>query len=96
MSEKEIWSDLLAAPRNFIHGFLGGLLGPLLALAASVAVVHLATKKLPALKEVSRNDGTRHRAIVLAEPLEARASWARYGGELRAALLETRAGKSSG
>ena len=95
MSDKEIWSDLLAAPRNFLHGFLGGLLGPVLALVASVAMVYVATKKLPALKQVARNDGTQHRAIALADPLEARASWARYGGELRAALLEMRAEKSA-
>jgi hypothetical protein len=95
MSDKEIWSDLLAAPRNFLHGFLGGLFGPLLALVASVAVIYFATKKLPALKQVAKNDGTHHRAIVLGDPLEARASWARYGGELRAALLEMQAEKSA-
>ena len=93
MSDKEIWSDLLVAPRNFVHGFLGGLLGPILALAAAVGLIYVATKNLPALKEVAKNDGTRHRAITLAEPLEARASWARYGGELRAAILEMRAEK---
>jgi hypothetical protein len=91
MSDKEVWADLLAAPRNFAHGFVGGLLGPILALAAAVGVIYVATKQLPALKEVNRNDGTRHRAIVLAAPLEARASWARYGGDLRAAMLEIKA-----
>jgi hypothetical protein len=91
MSDKEVWSNLLAAPRDFAHGFLGGLLGPILALVAAVGVVYLATKQLPALKEVTKNDGDRHRAIVLAAPLEARASWARYGGELRATMLEIKA-----
>lgn len=91
MSDREVWSDLLAAPRNFAHGFLGGLFGPILALVAAVGVIYLATKQLPALKEVTRSDESRHRAIVLAPPLEARASWARYGGELRAAVLEIKA-----
>ena len=91
MSDKEMWSDLLATPRNFVHGFLGGLFGPVLALAAAIGVIYLATKQLPAIKGVTRNDGSKHRAITLAAPLEARASWARYGGELRAAILEMRA-----
>jgi hypothetical protein len=91
MNDKEVWSGLLAAPRNFAHGFLGGLFGPILALAATIGVIYFATKQLPAIKDVTRNDGSKHRAITLAAPLEARASWARYGGELRAALLEMRA-----
>jgi hypothetical protein len=95
MSDKEIWSDLAAAPRNFVHGFLGGLLGPILALAAAVGVIYLTTRQLPALREVTRNDGNRHRAIALAAPLEARASWARYAGDLRGAILEIKA-KSQG
>ncbi len=96
MSEKSTWSALLAAPRDFAHGLLGGLLGPILALAATVGMIYLATRQLPALKEVTRNDGSRNRAIVLAPPLEARASWARYGGELRGAMLEFKARMQSG
>jgi hypothetical protein len=91
MSDKEMWSDLLAAPRNFAHGFLGGLFGPILALTAAVGVIYFATKQLPAIKDVTRSDGSKHRAIALAAPLEARASWARHGGALRAALLEMKA-----
>ena len=81
----------LAAPRDFLHGFLGGLFGPLLALAGAVGLLYLVTHKLPAIKEVSRADGTTHRAIALAQPLEARASWARYGGEFRSMMLEFKA-----
>ena len=85
------WAQVLAVPRDFLHGLLGGLLGPLLALAGAVGFIYLLTKQLPALKEVTRGDGVTHRAIVLASPLEARATWARYGGELRGVLLELKA-----
>ena len=91
MSDKGVWAEVLAMPRDFLHGFLGGLFGPLLALAAATSLIYVATGQLPAIKEVTRNDGSRHRAIVLALPLEARASWARYGGELWGAMLDIRA-----
>jgi hypothetical protein len=91
MSHKGTWTDLQAAPRDFAHGFLGGLLGPVLALAAAVGLAYVATRKLPAVKEVTRSDGTRHRAISLVPSLEARASWARTAGDLRSAMLERRA-----
>jgi hypothetical protein len=91
MSEQDRWSELLVAPRNFLHGFLGGLFGPLLALAAAAGVIYLATRRLPAVREVAAKDEAHHRAIVLASPLEARASWARYLGDLRGAMLELRA-----
>jgi hypothetical protein len=91
MSRKDTWTALLAAPRDFAHGFLGGLFGPLLALAAAIGLTYVATQKLPAVKEVTKNDGTRHRALSLAPPLEARASWARTAGDLRSAVLELRA-----
>ena len=81
----------LAAPRDFLHGFLGGLFGPLLALTGSMGLLYLVTKKLPAVKKVSKNDGTIQRAIVLAPSLEARASWSKYGGELRSMMLEFKA-----
>jgi hypothetical protein len=81
----------LAAPGEFLRGFLGGLLGPLLALFGSMGLLYLVTKKLPAVKQVSKNDGSIQRAIVLAPSLEARASWSRYGGELRSMLLELKA-----
>ncbi len=81
----------LAAPRDLAQGFLGGLFGPLLALVGAVGLIYMVTKKLPAIKKVSKGDGTTQRALVLALPLEARASWARYGGEFRSAWLEWKA-----
>ena len=91
MGHKATWTELRAAPRDFAHGFLGGLLGPVLALAAAVGLTYVATRKLPAVKEVTQSDGTRHRAISLAPPLEARASWARTAGDLRSVMLELKA-----
>jgi hypothetical protein len=91
MSESDRWSGLLVAPRNFLHGFLGGLFGPVLALAAAVGVIYLATRRLPAFREVASEAQGRERAIILSSPLEARASWARYWGDLRGAILELRA-----
>ena len=85
------WTQLLAAPRDFLHGVLGGLLGPLLALGGMVGFIYLLTKQLPALKEITKSDGVTQKAIVLASPLEARATWARYGGELRGLLLDLKA-----
>ncbi len=81
----------LAAPRDFVHGFLGGLLGPVLALAGSIGLVYLVTRKLPALKKVTTPDDETQRAVVLASPLEARASWARHSGDLRGMMLEIKA-----
>jgi len=83
--------QLLAVPRDFLHGFLGGLLGPLLALVGTIGLIYLLTKQLPALKEIAKSDGVPQKAIVLTSPLEARATWARYGGELRGVLLELKA-----
>jgi hypothetical protein len=89
--DKAVWTELSAAPADFLHGLLGGLLGPVLALAGAVGLIYALTGQLPALKEVLKSDGTHHNAIALAPPLEARATWARYGGELRGAMLELRA-----
>jgi hypothetical protein len=89
------WAEWLTAPRGFLHGFLGGLLGPLLALVGATALLFLLTQQLPAIKEVTRSDGNRQKALVLASLPEARASWARYWGDLHAALLELRAHHSS-
>jgi len=91
MSENSTWKELLEAPRVFLYGFLGGLLGPLVALAGAVGVVYAATGKLPAFRDVTKDDGSHHRAITLTPPLEARASWVRYGGDLRGAMLEVKA-----
>jgi hypothetical protein len=92
MSEKQAtWARVLAVPRAFVYGLLGGAFGPFLALALSAALIYVATGQLPAVREVQQRDGTRHGALALASPLEARASWARYSGDLRAALLEHRA-----
>jgi len=81
----------MAAPRDFLHGLLGGLLGPVLALAGAIALLYALTRQLPAIKDVTRADGRRQKAIVLAPQAEARASWARYRGDLHAAMLEVRA-----
>jgi hypothetical protein len=91
MREENTWQALLTIPRAFFHGLLGGLFGPLLAFGLAVSLVYLATGQLPAFKDVRGADGIRRGAITLTPPLEARASWARYGGELRGAMLELRA-----
>ncbi|MBL7201335.1 MAG: hypothetical protein ISS56_14440 [Anaerolineae bacterium] len=92
MADKKMtWAQFLSAPRDFLHGLLGGLLGPVLALAGAVGLIYALTGQLPAVKEVVKVDGSQHKAIALAPPLEARATWARYSGELRGALLELRA-----
>jgi len=85
------WTQVWAIPVDFFHGFIGGLIGPLMALAGVIGFIYLFTKRLPALKEVQRGDGSSYKAILLTSPLEARASWARYGGELRGVLLQLRA-----
>jgi len=92
MAEHRVtWAEWLTAPRDFLHGFLGGLLGPLLALAGSVGLLFFLTRQLPTIKEVTHADGDRQKALVLASLPEARASWARYWGDLHVALLELRA-----
>ena len=93
MSENKdkFWSQALEAPRAFGYGLLGGLLGPVVALGGAVGLLYALTQKLPAIKPVTRSDGQQGTAIVLASPTEARASWARYGGELRGAMLEVKA-----
>lgn len=85
------WAQLATAPGDFLHGLLGGLLGPALALAGAIGLVYVLTQQLPAIKQVTKANGERHKAIVLASQAEARASWARYSGDLRGALLESRA-----
>lgn len=91
MSDKHTWQTLLTIPRAFMHGLLGGLFGPLLAVGLSVGIIYLTTGQLPAFKDVRSPEGIRRGAITLAPALEARASWARYSGELRGAMLELRA-----
>ena len=90
-AKEEFWSQMLEAPRAFTHGLLGGLLGPVVALGGAVGLLYGLTRQLPAIKPVTRSDGQQGTAIVLASPTEARASWARYGGELRGAMLELKA-----
>ena len=87
----QLWTEVREVPRAFAHGVLGGLLGPALALGGAVGLIYLLTRQLPAVKDVTRSDGREGRAITLASQTEARASWVRYGGELRAAKLELRA-----
>ena len=91
MQNKETLDQLLSAPLDFLHGLIGGLFGPLLALAGTVGLIYALTQKLPALKKVAKSNGDQHTAIILAPSLEARASWARYGGELRSILLALKA-----
>ena len=90
-TKEQFWADALAAPRAFLSGLLGGLTAPLLALAGAVGLVYLLTRQLPAIKEVQRSDGERAKAIVLAPQAEARASWVRFGGDLRGTMIELRA-----
>ena len=92
-AKEQFWSQMLEAPRAFGHGLLGGLVGPLVALGGAVGLLYALTRQLPAIKPVTRSDGQQSTAIVLASPTEARASWARYGGELRGAMLELKARK---
>jgi hypothetical protein len=87
MREQNTWQAFLSIPRAFLHGLFGGFFGPPMA----VGLVYLATGQLPAFKDVRGADGVRRGAITLTQPLEARASWARYVGELRGAMLELRA-----
>jgi hypothetical protein len=91
MREQNTWQAFLSIPRAFLHGLFGGVLGPPLALGLAVGLVYLATGQLPAFKDVRGADGVRRGAITLTQPLEARASWARYTGDLRGAMLELRA-----
>lgn len=96
MSKHErTWADLLAVPGDFLHGLLGGLLGPVLALAGAVGLIYLLTGQLPAVKEVTRNNGSQGKAIVLTSQAEARASWIRFSGELRGAMLDLKARRQS-
>ena len=90
-AKEKFWSQMLEAPRTFAYGLVGGLLGPLVALGGAVGLLYALTRQLPAIKPVTRSDGQQGTAIVLASPTEARASWARYGGELRGAMLELKA-----
>jgi hypothetical protein len=92
-SKEQGWVELLAALRGFLYGVLGGLLAPALAMVGSVAFVYGLTRQLPAIKEVERADGTRGKAIVLTSQAEARASWVRFGADLRGTMLELRARK---
>lgn len=88
---RQTLAALLAAPRDFLLGLIGGLVAPVLALAGAVGLLYLLTRKLPAIAEVTRASGEREKTIVLASQTQARASWARHGGDLRGALLEAKA-----
>ena len=92
-TKEQFWAEALAAPRAFLYGLLGGLFGPVVALAGAVGLIYALTQQLPAIKDVQRSDGERGKALVLAPQAEARASWARYGGDLRGAMLELRSRK---
>ena len=92
-TKEQFWVQAMAAPRAFLYGLLGGLLGPIVALAGAVGLVYALTRQLPAIKDIQRANGERGKAIVLAPQAEARASWARYSGDLRGAMLELRSRK---
>ena len=94
-TKEQFWTELSAAPRAFTNGLLGGLFGPVIALGGAVGLLYLLTRQLPAIKPVTRSNGQQGKAIVLASPTQARASWARYGGELRGAMLELKARRQS-
>jgi hypothetical protein len=94
-SKQQIWTELRDTPRAFAQGLVGGLLGPVVAVGGAVGLLYLLTRQLPAIKPVTRSNGQQGKAIVLASPTEARASWARYGGELRGAMLELKARRQS-
>jgi hypothetical protein len=94
-AKSSFWSGVRAAPRAFAHGLLGGLLGPVIAVCGAVALLYVLTQRLPAIKPVTRSDGQQSSALVLGTPTEARASWARYAGELRGAMLELKARRQS-
>jgi hypothetical protein len=90
-SKGSFWRDVGGTARAFAYGLLGGLFGPLLALGGVVGLLYALTRELPAVKPIRRSDGREGKAIVLASLNEARASWARYAGELRGAMLELKA-----
>ena len=90
-----VGTQLLSAPQDFLHGLIGGLLGPLLVLAGAMGLLFALTRKLPAIREVVRSNGQRERAVVLAPRAEALATWSSYGGELQGAWLRLRAARNS-
>jgi hypothetical protein len=94
-AKKSFWTDLSAVPTAFTYGLAGGLFGPVIALGGAVGLLYLLTRQLPAIKPITRSNGQQGKALVLASPTEARASWARYGGELRGAMLELKARRQS-
>jgi hypothetical protein len=96
VTRQDTWTQIKAAPVDGLHGLLGGLLGPMLALGGAMGLLYILTRQLPAVQEVIHSDGTRRKALVLAAQPKARASWARFAGDLRAAMLELRARRSAG
>jgi hypothetical protein len=92
-TKEQFWAEMLAAPRAFLYGLLGGLFGPVVALAGAVGLIYALTRQLPAIKDIQRSDGGRGKALVLAPQAEARASWIRFGADLRGTMLELRARK---
>jgi hypothetical protein len=92
-NKEQFWAEVSAAPRAFLHGLLGGLFGPVLALSGAVGLIYALTRQLPAVKDVQRSDGGRGKAIILAPQAEARASWMRFVADLRGTMLELRSRK---
>ena len=85
--------ELTAVPRNFLLGWLMGMLVPVVSLAATVAGVYLYTNKVPFVTGIDEEDGQRRLTVRLVEPDEAqdrlrqgREALVAFGGEVRGEL----------
>jgi hypothetical protein len=85
--------ELTAVPRNFLLGWLMGMLVPLVGLAATVAGVYLYTNKVPFVTGVDEEDGQRRLTVALVEPKQAqerlrqgREALVAFGDEVRGEL----------
>jgi hypothetical protein len=85
--------ELTAVPRNFLIGWLMGMLVPVVGLAATVAGVYLYTNKVPFVTGIDEEDGQRRLTVSLVEPDEAqerlrqgREALLAFGDEVRGEL----------
>jgi hypothetical protein len=65
--------ELMAVPRNFMFGWLAGILIPVACLAGVVSGIYFLTRKVPFITEVAEIEGRRRLTLELVEPEEARA-----------------------
>jgi hypothetical protein len=79
--------ELMAVPRNFMFGWLAGILIPVACLAGIVSGIYLLTQKIPFVTEVAEVEGRRRLTLELVEPEEARALFQR-GREAAQALRD--------